>query len=82
VLQGCGSLQVAMAQAKLAVMTYTPQSVEIYLALLVVCFGSIALADDFTTINGKEYKSVTVTRVEPDGIVLKTTSGNLENLFY
>jgi hypothetical protein len=40
-----------------------------------VCFASIALADDFKTINGKEYKNATVTRVEPDGILLKTKSG-------
>jgi hypothetical protein len=38
-------------------------------------FASIALADDFKTINGKEYKDATVSRVEPDGIVLKTKSG-------
>lgn len=40
-----------------------------------VCFASIALADDFKTIKGKEYKNVTVSRVEPDGIVLKSKSG-------
>jgi hypothetical protein len=34
-----------------------------------------ALADDFKTIDGKEYKNVTVSRVEPDGIVLKSKSG-------
>jgi hypothetical protein len=43
--------------------------------ILIVCFASIALADDFKTINGKEYKNATVTRVEPDGILLKTKSG-------
>ncbi len=37
--------------------------------------ASIALADDFKTINGKEYKNVTVSRVEADGIVLKGKSG-------
>ena len=37
--------------------------------------ASIVLADDFKTINGKEYKDVTVSRVEPDGIVLKTKTG-------
>jgi hypothetical protein len=42
---------------------------------LILCFGSLALADDFKTIDGKEYKNVTVSRVEPDGIVLKTKSG-------
>jgi hypothetical protein len=37
--------------------------------------ASIALADDFKTIEGKEYKNVTVSRVEADGIVLKSKSG-------
>src|SRR6266700_8253726 len=43
--------------------------------IVVVCFASIALADDFKTIDGKEYKNVTISRVEPDGIVLITKSG-------
>jgi hypothetical protein len=44
-------------------------------AILIVCFAPIALADDFKTINGKEYKNVTVSRVEPDGIVLRGKLG-------
>src|SRR5438034_380508 len=43
--------------------------------IVVVCFASIALADDFKTIDGKEYKKVKVSRVEPDGIVLRTKTG-------
>src|SRR6266487_1752132 len=43
--------------------------------IVVVCFASIALADDFKTIDGREYKNATVSRVEPDGIVLVTKSG-------
>jgi hypothetical protein len=43
--------------------------------ILIVCFVSLALADDFKTINGKEYKNVTVSRVEADGIVIKTKTG-------
>ena len=43
--------------------------------ILIVCFASIALSDDFKTINGREYKDATVSRVESDGIVLKTKSG-------
>src|SRR5438876_3273075 len=43
--------------------------------IVVVCFASIALADDFKTIDGKEYKNAKVNRVEPDGIVLITKSG-------
>jgi chromosome segregation ATPase len=45
------------------------------LAVLIVCLASIALADDFKTIDGKEYKNVKVKRVEPDGIVLVSKSG-------
>jgi hypothetical protein len=45
------------------------------LAILVALSVSIALADDFKTIDGKEYKNATVSRVEPDGIVLRTKSG-------
>jgi hypothetical protein len=45
------------------------------LVILIVCFVSIALADDFKTIDGKEYKNVTVKRVEPDGIVLVSKLG-------
>ena len=45
------------------------------LVILMVCFASITLADDFKTINGKEYKNARVTRVEADGIVLITKWG-------
>jgi len=42
---------------------------------LILCFASVALADDFKAIDGKEYKNVTVSRIEADGIVLRTKSG-------
>jgi len=42
---------------------------------LLLCFISAAFAEDFKTVNGKEYKDATVTRLDPDGIVVKTTSG-------
>jgi len=45
------------------------------LAILAALSASLALADDFKTNNGKEYKDATVSRVEPDGIVLRTKSG-------
>jgi hypothetical protein len=45
------------------------------LAVLILSFASAAFSEDFKTINGKEYKDATVSRVEPDGIVLKTKSG-------
>src|ERR1700758_3148842 len=44
-------------------------------AVLIVCFASIALADDFKTVNGKVYKDATISRVEADGIVLRTKTG-------
>ena len=45
------------------------------LTFLILCFASAAFAEDFKTVNGKEYKDATITRVEPDGIVVKTNSG-------
>jgi hypothetical protein len=45
------------------------------ITILTTLSVSIALADDFKTINGKEYKNVTVSRVEADGIVLRTKTG-------
>ena len=43
--------------------------------VLLILFPPIVFADDFKTLSGKEYKNATVSRVEPDGIVLKTKSG-------
>ena len=45
------------------------------IAVFVVCLASVSLADDFKTLNGKEYKNATVTRVEPDGVVIKFHGG-------
>jgi hypothetical protein len=45
------------------------------LAMFATLSASFALAEDFKTINGKEYKNAEVRRVESDGIVLKTKSG-------
>ena len=50
-----------------------PQKTTI--AILAMLSVSLALADDFKTNDGKEYKDATVTRAEPDGIVVKTKSG-------
>ena len=44
-------------------------------ATFAALLASVALAEDFKTIEGKEYKDVTVSRVEPDGIVLTTKTG-------
>jgi len=45
------------------------------LTFSIVSFVSTAVADDFTTTNGREHKDATVTRIEPDGIVIKSKSG-------
>ena len=45
------------------------------LAVFILCLTTAAFADDFKLVTGKEYKNVTVSRVEADGIVLKTKSG-------
>jgi hypothetical protein len=48
---------------------------RIILFVAVAASVSLALGDDFKAIDGKEYKDASVTRVEPDGIVVKTKSG-------
>jgi hypothetical protein len=62
----------------------TPRSVAICLALLWSVTGwlhaqtappATPVTGNFRTIYGKEYKDATVSRVEPDGIVLRTKSG-------
>jgi hypothetical protein len=45
------------------------------LAILAALSASLALAEDFKTINGKVYKDATISRVEADGIVIKTKTG-------
>jgi hypothetical protein len=42
---------------------------------ILVLFTSLALGEDFKTTTGKEYKNASVSRVESDGIVLKSKSG-------
>jgi hypothetical protein len=48
---------------------------KVTIAIVAALSASIAVADDFKTIQGKEYKNVTVSRVEADGLVLKGKSG-------
>ena len=43
--------------------------------ILAVLFASLAFSEDFKTTNGKVYKDATVSRVEGDGIVLRTEAG-------
>jgi len=45
------------------------------LAISLSLVASLITAEDFTTVKGKEYKDAEVTRVEADGIVLRTKSG-------
>ena len=42
---------------------------------MAVLFASLALSEDFKTTKGKVYKDATVSRIEGDGIVLKTKTG-------
>jgi len=50
-----------------------PQRMTI--AVLITSFASLALADDIKTVSGKEYKNATVSRVEPDGLMVKFSGG-------
>jgi hypothetical protein len=45
------------------------------LAILTFLSVTLALAEDFKTVRGREYKDATIIRVEADGIVLKTRTG-------
>jgi hypothetical protein len=42
---------------------------------LAVLFASLALSEEFKTVSGKIYKDATVSRIEADGIELKTKTG-------
>jgi methionine-rich copper-binding protein CopC len=45
------------------------------IAILAALSASLALAQNFQTINGKEYKNASVIHVEPDGITIKFSGG-------
>lgn len=45
------------------------------IAILPLLLATFALAEDFKTVSGKVYKDATVSRVEADGIELKTKTG-------
>src|SRR6266496_1443181 len=51
----------------------TPHTLNVLISVFLL--PAIVFADDFKTVNGKEYKNAKVSRVEPDGIVLITKSG-------
>ena len=54
---------------------------QIPLAIIAALSASLAFADDFKTINGKEYKNATVSRVEADGIMIKF-HGGIAKIFF
>ena len=45
------------------------------IAILTLLLATFALAEDFKTVSGKIYKDATVSRIEADGIELKTKTG-------
>ena len=45
------------------------------IAILPLLSASLAVAENFKTINGKIYKDATISRVEADGIVIRTKTG-------
>ena len=49
--------------------------------ILIVCFATLALAEDFRTTKGKEYENATIVRVEADGIVVRT-KGGISKLYF
>jgi type IV secretory pathway VirB10-like protein len=51
-----------------------PRKITIVI-LTTLSAASLALADDFKTNSGKEYKNAIVTQVDTDGIVVKTKTG-------
>jgi hypothetical protein len=55
---------------------------KIALSIFAALSASLAVAEDFRTINGKEYKDAAVTRVEGDGIVLRTKTGISKVYFF
>jgi len=74
-LCGCGR---ESKRAKIRRVKYWKTALSIFAALS----ASLALAEDFKTINGKEYKDATITRVEGDGIVLRTKTGISKVYFF
>jgi hypothetical protein len=58
-------------RSRIRSVTYWQATLALFAALSV----STVLAEDFKTTNGKEYKDATITRVEGDGIVIRTKTG-------
>jgi len=51
------------------------------LAIVVTLTASVAMGEDFKTIKGREYNDAIISRVEPDGIVLRTRSAIVKLYF-
>jgi hypothetical protein len=66
--------RVALWRAKEAESTRM-DSQKTAIAILATLSVSLALAEDFKTIDGREYKDATVSRIEADGIELRTKTG-------
>ena len=47
----------------------------IYCVTMLLLFAALVRAEDFKTVDGKEYKNAKVSRVEPDGIVISFSGG-------
>src|SRR5438067_7581956 len=56
-------------------MRFNLRQLNTKLLTFLILVTSAAFTENFKTVNGKEYKDATITRVEPDGIVIKTKSG-------
>lgn len=54
---------------------------KIAVSIVAVLAATAAFADDFTLVDGTEYKGVKVSRAEPDGLVVTTTSGVVKLFF-
>jgi hypothetical protein len=65
-------------RAKIRRVKYWKTALSIFAALS----ASLVFAEDFRTINGKEWKDATITRVEADGIVLRTKTGISKVYFF
>ena len=64
-----------MLTAFLELNSASPQKMKTALIMLIGCYTSLALAEDFKTVSGRVYKDATISRVEADGIVLRTNTG-------
>ena len=55
--------------------SHHPHPYTLNVRISVFLLPAIVFADDFKTVDGKDYKNATVVRIEADGIVVKTKGG-------